>query len=168
MLLLALQALFLLCSYNLQSNQHPRSIQITIDASNKSQLDQKNHVDQKEIQTSLQSASITNNINQEQDQRRRYRPDELRAVNSLTSSVVKKTAACGAIYWMATTGAALNPWILPAVIGWRLLYACVSDNPIMDTTTEQEAQELAEKGKKRVSEVVIFPACYYLTRPSGK
>lgn len=150
---------------SLQADQNipSQTIQITIDASTASDLEQRNTLKQQAEHASAQTTHVTTNVNQ--PALRRYQPDELQAVNSLTSSVVKKTTALCAIGAMA---AAANPWILPCYAVWRIGCALVADQPLIDSATPQEAQELAERGKKRVSEFVLFPALYNLTRPSGK
>jgi hypothetical protein len=144
-------------------NMPSQTIQITIDASTASDLEQRNKLKQQAEHASAQATLVTTTVNQ--PVLRRYQPDELQAVNSLTSSAIKKTTAICAIGAMA---AAANPWLLPAYAVWRIGCALVADQPLIDSATPQEAQELADRGKKRVSEFVLFPALYNLTRPSGK
>ena len=154
------------CALSMQAaqNSHPQTIQITIDASTASDLQQRNKLKQEEQLTSHQQTNVTTSL-VHNEPLRRYQPHELKAVNSLTSSVVKKTAAGYAIFLMA---GATQPWILPAFACWRVACALATDDPWMDRATPEEAQELAQKGKKRVSEIVVFPLLYQLVRPSGK
>ena len=150
---------------HLQAHQNttPQTISIKIDASTKSDLAQVNSLKQQAEHQSVQATTVTTPI--QEPILRRYQPHELQAVNSMSSSVIKKTTALCAIGAMA---AATNPWILPAYAAWRAGCYFLGDEPIIDSATEQEAQELAEKGKKRVSELVFFPKLYALFRPSGK
>lgn len=149
----------------LQADQHaaPQTISITIDASTASKLPQTNSLQQQAQHESCQKTYVEPHV--ETVVLRRYQPHELQAVNSMGSSVLKKSTALCAIGAMAN---AANPWILPAYLAWRAGCYFLADQPLIDSATEQEAQELAEKGKKRVSEIVLFPLLYNLTKPSGK
>jgi hypothetical protein len=151
--------------FSIQSGQStsPQTIQITIDASTKSDLPQHNSLQQAAKHASQQEIDIATLIKNRIYEKKQT--PELTPVNSISSAMIKKGVAGYAITAMAS---AANPWILPAFVAWRIACACVSDDPWMDRATEQEAQELAAKGKKRVDEPVIFPVIYYLTRSSGK
>ncbi len=142
-----------------QNHEQNRSISIIIDASTKSDLPQTNSLRQQTEQTSYQK----NDMKVLQDCL--SKEHELQAINSIQSSVLKKTTALCAIGAMA---AASNPWIFPCYLAWRGGSYLFANQSIIDSATQEEAEKLAQQGKKRVSEFVFFPILYNVTRPSGQ
>ncbi len=162
-----LQSLIMLlcvcCTWHIQAEEQaqPRSIHISIDASTKSLLPQSNNILQQSELLTHQAHDKKNEVGINLFDKK----PELKPINSLTSEAVKKVIASQVILLMAGSS---NPWIFPAFITWRVAYALVSDDPIFNKATPEEAEELAKKGKKRVDAIAIFPILYHITRPSGK
>ena len=154
---------------NDESNQPlPQQIHITFNANTDAYIDQNNNIDQNAKHKSSPKNLIDTNITMQDKDHKQLQKLNLKPTVSQTNYVIRNSVKLFGVYLMASE-MAHAPFLFPTyMINRFVVYPCVSDSPWFDAATEEEAAELAQEGKYKIPEPIIYPIAHHIYKAITK
>lgn len=140
-----------------QSSSSP-TITVTINAPTSSDLGQNNNVEQNARHASQPTTQITTNINSENSkpQHKDLKPD-VSAVTYMARNGAKLAVIVRVATWYPAFGAAY-------LINRAIIQPLLGNGDILETISEQEQEEYAKKGLRKVADIRFFPILHSMKK----